>query len=226
MHLKPVTLVAMSSFAMLTSTLVQGASLAPDLLILKASVRTMDKAQPTAEAVGIAGNRIAAVGSTADLRPLAGPGTRLIDAAGHTVVPGFHDAHFHWLGGGFSITNVDLRDASSPAELARRLSEHAKRLPKGSWILGGDWGHENWPGTPLPTKDMIDAVTPDHPVLVNRLDGHMALANSLALGLAHVTEDTKDVDGGLIVRGARSEPTLVLKDAAMAYVEKVISPRS
>ncbi|MGE3310905.1 MAG: amidohydrolase [Limisphaerales bacterium] len=150
----------------------------------------------------------------------------MIDAAGHTVVPGFNDAHVHWLSGGFSITSMDLRDASSPAELARRLDEHAKTLPKGTWILGGDWDHENWPGTPLPTREMIDAATPDHPVFVNRLDGHMALANSLALGLARVTKDTKDVDGGLIVRNAQGEPTGVLKDAAMAYVEKVIPPRS
>ncbi len=224
--MNPAILVAMSTSAMLTSTLARGNSLAADLLILNASVRTMDPAQPKAEAVAIAGNRIAAVGSTADLRRLAGPGTRLIDAAGHTVVPGFNDAHVHWLSGGFSIANVDLRSASSPTEVARRIGEHARKLPQGSWILGGDWDHENWPGSPLPTKDMIDAVTPEHPVFVNRLDGHMALANSLALRLARVTKDTQDVDGGLIVRDAQGEPTGVLKDAAMAYVEKVIPPRS
>lgn len=126
--MKPAILVALSTFAMLTSTVGRGASLVADLLILNATVRTMDPAQPKADAVAIAGNRIAAVGSTADLRPLAGPRTRVIDTAGPTVLPGFNDAHVHWLGGGFSITNVDLRDASSPAELARRLGEHAQHL--------------------------------------------------------------------------------------------------
>jgi len=212
--------------AMLTTTPAEPPLLAPDLLILNAAVRTMDSSQPKAEGIAIAGNRIVAVGSTAVLRPLAGAKTRVIDAGGKSVLPGFNDAHVHWLSGGFSITNVDLRDAASPAEFARRIGDYAKKLPKGRWILGGDWDHEKWPGTPLPTKEMIDAVTPDHPVFVNRLDGHMSLANSLALKLAKVTKETKDVDGGVIVRDTKGEPTGILKDAAMAYVERVIPPRS
>jgi len=212
--------------AMLTTTQAQTPSLAPDLLILNAKVHTMDSARPTAEAIAIAGNRIAAVGSTSDIRALAGGKTRVIDASGKSVLPGFNDAHVHWLMGGFSITNVDLRDATSPQEFARRISEHAKRIPKGRWILGGDWDHEKWPGTPLPTKDMVDAVTSDNPVFVNRTDGHMALANSLALKLAKVNKDTKDVPGGLIVRDPNGEPTGILKDAAMDLVDKVIPANS
>lgn len=211
---------------LITSAPAQTPSLAPDLLILNATVRTMDPTQPAASAVAIAGNRILAVGATADLRPLAGPKTRVIDAGGKSVLPGFNDAHVHWLSGGFSITNVDLRDATSPAEFARRIGEFAKQLPQGRWILGGDWDHEKFPGAQLPTREMIDSVTPDHPVFVSRLDGHMALANSLALKLAKVTKDTPDVDGGLIVRNAQGEPTGILKDAAMNFVEKVIPPRS
>jgi predicted amidohydrolase YtcJ len=129
--------------------------------------------------------------------------------------------------GGFSITNVDLRDARSTDEFARRIGDHAKKLPKGRWILGGDWDHEKWPGTPLPTKEMLDAVTPDNPVFVNRTDGHMALANSLALRLAGVSKDTKDVAGGLIVRDPKTgEPTGVLKDAALDLVDKAVPERS
>lgn len=224
--MKPLIVAVTLLSAMPNSTPAAPASLAPDLLILNAAVRTMDAAQPKAEAVAILGNRILAVGATADLRSLAGPKTRVIDAGGKSVLPGFNDAHVHWLSGGFSITNVDLRDASSPAEFARRIGEFAKKLPKGRWILGGDWDHEKFPGAQLPTKEIIDAVTPDHPVFVSRLDGHMSLANSLALKLANVTKDTKEVDGGLIVRDAKGEPTGILKDAAMAYVEKVIPPRS
>jgi predicted amidohydrolase YtcJ len=217
--------------AMLTTSLLGAAPAGqpppiPDLLILNAAVRTMDPAQPTAGALAVTGNRIVAVGSTAALRSLAGAKTRVIDARGRSVLPGFNDAHVHWLGGGFATTNVDLRDAPTPAEFARRLGEFARKQAKGRWILGGNWDHENWPGAPLPTRDMIDAVTPDHPVFVDRLDGHMALANSLALRLAGVTRDTPDVPGGLIVRDARGEPTGILKDAAMACVEKAIPPRS
>ena len=116
--------------------------LAPDLVIINAAVHTMDPARPTAEAVAVLGNRIAAVGSTADMRALAAPGTRVIDAGGKLVLPGFNDAHVHFLMGGFSLANVDLRDAQSPQELAKRLSDYARKLPKGRWILGGDWDHE------------------------------------------------------------------------------------
>ncbi len=224
------TLVAVIPVActMLTSTAsAKPSSLAPDLVIINAAVHTMDAARPTAEAVAVLGNRIAAVGSTAEIRALAGPGTRVIDADGKSVLPGFNDAHVHFLMGGFSLANVDLRDAASPEEMARRLGEYAKKLPKGRWILGGDWDHERWPGAPLPTREMIDAATPDHPVFVNRLDGHMALANSLALKLAGVTKETKDPPGGVIVHDPKTgEPTGILKDGAESLVERVVPEKS
>ncbi len=200
--------------------------MAPDLLIVNAAVRTMDSARPTAEAVAVLGHRIVAVGSSADLRSLASAGTRVIDAQGRTLCPGFNDAHVHFLMGGFSLANVNLRDAASPAEMARRLGDYARKLPKGRWILGGDWDHERWPGAPLPTRGMIDEATPDHPVFVTRLDGHMALANSLALKLAGITRETRDPDGGLIVRDNKGEPTGILKDAAEDLVDRVVPPKS
>src|SRR5947207_2867013 len=120
-----------------------------------------------------------------------------------------------------------MRDEKTPEEFARRIGAFTKKIPNEQWILGGDWEHEKWPGTPLPTKEMIDAVTPDNPVFVNRTDGHMALANSLALGLAKVTKAMRDVPGGLIVRDEKTgEPTGVLKDAATDLVDKVIPARS
>lgn len=220
-----ITLAALFVMPTLSSN-AQGNSLAPDLLIVNGSVHTMDSNRPTAEAVAILGNRIVALGSSADIRSVAGPNTRIIDAHGNTVIPGFNDAHVHFLEGGFSLASVDLRDAKSPEEMARRLDEFAKKTPKGRWILGGQWDHEKWPGAPLPTRQMIDAATPDNPVFVNRLDGHMALANSLALKLARVTRETKDPAGGLVVRDAAGEPTGVLKDAAESLVEKAIPPKS
>lgn len=202
-------------------------ALAADILIVNATVRTMDEARPRAEAVAVYGGRIVAVGATDEMRRYAGTGTRVIDARGALLLPGFNDAHVHFLSGGFQLSSVDLRDAATPAEFAERIRRFASKLPKGRWVTGGDWDHERWPEVggraPLPTKELIDEHTPDTPVFVNRLDGHMALANSLALKLAGVTRETKDPPGGLIVRDPRTnEPTGVLKDAAMSFVYRVM----
>jgi predicted amidohydrolase YtcJ len=197
-----------------------------DLVIVNARVRTMDAARPEAEAVAVRGNRIAAVGTNEEIRRMAGARTRVVDAGGASVLPGFNDAHVHFLSGGFQLSSVDLRDAPTPQEFAERIRRFAEHLPKGRWVTGGDWDHERWPGVngnaPLPTKELIDSFTTDRPVFVNRLDGHMALANSYALKLAGVTRDTPDPPGGLIVRDAKTgEPTGVLKDAAQSFVWKV-----
>ncbi len=197
--------------------------MAPDIVIVNATVHTMDTNRPLAEAVAILGNRIAAIGASAEIRALTGSKTHVIDAAKRLVLPGFNDAHVHFLSGGFQLANVDLRDAKSPQEFADRIHRFAGRIPKGQWIVGGEWDHERWPGAPLPTREIVDAATTNNPVFVSRLDGHMALGNSLALKIAGVTRETKDVDAGLIVRDPKTgEPTGLLKDAAMAYVEKII----
>jgi predicted amidohydrolase YtcJ len=200
--------------------------MSPSLVILNASVHTMDTNHPTASAIAVFGNKIAAVGDTAEIAKLAGPNTRKIDAAGKLVLPGFNDSHTHFLMGGYSLSSVDLRDATTTEEVAKRLAAYASKIPKGRWITGGDWDHEKWPGAPLPTKEMIDAATPDSPVFVNRLDGHMCLANSLALKLAKVTKETKDPPGGVVVRDKNGEPTGVLKDGAESLVEKVMPEKT
>ncbi len=206
--------------------LAQQPTIAADLIVVNAAIRTMDKARPRAEALAVVGNRIVAVGANDEIKNMAGAKTRVIDARGKLVLPGFNDAHVHFLSGGFQLSSVDLRDAATPQEFARRIGEFAKKTPKGRWITGGDWDHERWTPAVLPTKELIDAVTPDTPVFVNRLDGHMALANSAALKLAGVTRDTKDVAGGLIVRDKSGEPTGILKDAAMNYVYRVVPDSS
>ncbi|HYG83196.1 MAG TPA: amidohydrolase [Pyrinomonadaceae bacterium] len=206
---------------------VGGQGMVAELVIYNARVRTMDGRQPAAEAVAVYGNRVVAVGSSEEIRKLAGKGTRLIDAHGALVLPGFNDAHVHFLSGGFQLASVDLRDAATPQEFSERIRRFARGITKGRWITGGDWDHERWPGAQLPTKELIDAFTADTPVFVSRLDGHMALANSLALKLAGVTRETQDPPGGLIVRDPKTgEPTGVLKDAAMSYVYKVIPDAS
>lgn len=226
--MNPSSVFLTGTLVMLSSSIpCEASGLAADLLVVNASIHTMDSARPIAEALAIVGNRIAAVGSSAEIRALGADRTRVIDAGGKLVLPGFNDAHVHFLMGGFSLSSIDLREAQSPREMAAKLAEYVKDKPGGRWILGGSWDHEKWPGAPLPTREMIDAATPDHPVFVHRLDGHMALANSLALKLAGVTKETKDPPGGVIVRDpATGEPTGVLKDAAEDLMDRAIPERS
>ena len=167
-------------------------ALAPTLIIIDGRVHTMDPARPTADAIAVYGNRVVAIGSNKEIKSMAGAQTRVIDAHGQLVLPGFNDAHVHFLSGGFQLASVDLRDANSPEEFANRIRRFAEKLPPGRWITGGDWDHERWLGASLPTKELIDHYTPNTPVFVNRLDGHMSLANSVALKLAGVTRETKD----------------------------------
>ncbi len=193
-----------------------------DLVVINANIRTMDEKNPTARSIAVLGNKIIAVGSEKDTQPLIGKTTTVIIAKGRLVLPGFNDSHIHFMDGGAGLSSVDLRDAKTPQEFIERIKNFAAKLPKGRWILNGNWDHENWTPNDLPTAAMIDAVTPDNPVFINRLDGHMALANSLAMKLAGVDKNTKEVAGGVIVRDSDGNPTGVLKDAAMDYIYKVI----
>jgi predicted amidohydrolase YtcJ len=184
----------------------------------------VDSSRPEAEAVAVTGDRIVAVGTRADVERLRGTSTRVIDGAGRFLMPGFNDAHIHLMTGGAQLDSVDLKDAATQAEFARRIGERTKTTAKGEWILGGNWDEQQWPGAPLPTRELVDALTPDTPVFVNRYDEHMSLANSVVLRLAGVTAKTPDPPGGVIVRDAKGNPTGILKDAAQAYVYKVIPP--
>jgi predicted amidohydrolase YtcJ len=193
-----------------------------DLVLLNGKIWTVNEKQPEAEAVAALSNRIIAVGTSKDVRKFIGPQTRVIDLQGRRVVPGFNDAHVHFFNGGAGLASVQLRDAKTPQEFANRIGAFAAKIPTGRWILEGNWDHENWSPAQLPTRQMIDAITPQHPLFVQRLDGHMALANSAALKLAGITKATPDPPGGVIVRDEAGEPTGVLKDAAMNAVYKVI----
>jgi predicted amidohydrolase YtcJ len=180
-------------------------------------------AEPWAGAVAVTGDTISAVGDSAEIAALAGPETKVLANGQAMVTPGFMDGHLHFLDGGFQLASVDLRPADAKAEFIERVAAFVSERKPGEWIVGGDWDHERWPGTPLPRKDWIDSVTPDNPVLLYRLDGHMGLANSAALRLAGVTKETKDIPGGVIVRDPKTgEPTGVLKDEAMGPVQAVI----
>ncbi len=156
-----------------------------DLVVTNANIRTMDAKRTIARSMAVTAGRIIAIGSDADTKKLMGPGTRVVDAKGRLVLPGFNDAHVHFIPTGHQLSQINLRDAKTPEEFVRRIKEFAAKLPKGRWITGGRWDHENWTPANIPTAAMIDAATPDNPVFINRLDGHMALANSLAMRLAH-----------------------------------------
>ena len=192
--------------------------------LVNARVWTGNPAQPEAEAIAINGDRIVAVGRTAEIRDLAGTEPP-IDLGGRFVVPGFTDAHVHFLDGGFRLSSVQLRDARTREEFVSRIKAFAATVPAGTWITGGDWDHTLWGGE-LPRRDWIDAVTPDHPVWINRLDGHMALANSAALRAAGVADTVADIAGGEIVRDTAQRPTGLLKDNAMDLVVAKVPPPS
>ena len=192
-----------------------GTKPAPATLIVYGKIWTGDSTQPLAQALVTRADTILMVGDSADAVRYAGEGTQVIPAGAGLVTPGFADGHLHFLDGGFQLASIDLRDAQTKEEFVGRLKAFAAERQPGEWILGGNWDHENWPGAPLPERSWIDSVTPRNPVFVQRLDGHMALANSLALKAAGITRATPEIPGGTIVRDKTTgEPTGVLKDEA------------
>jgi predicted amidohydrolase YtcJ len=195
-----------------------------DLLFRGGSVWTGAPGDARAAALAARDGRVLAVGSEAEVSAAVGRAPRVVELEGRTLLPGFVDAHTHFLLGGTKLSGVDLRGASTPGELARRIGDFAAQLRPGEWITGGDWDHERWGGE-LPRAEWIDALTPGNPVFVNRTDAHMALANSLALAAGGVDAGTADPAGGQIVREpVAGTPTGILKDAAMALVSRAVPP--
>jgi hypothetical protein len=194
------------------------------LIITNGAIYTVDKQHPRADAVAVIGDRIVAVGSRAEIDLWRGPETRVIDAGRKLVLPGFNDAHVHFIQGGAQLDQVQLTDAASPQEFAKRIAAQAKKTPKGEWILGGRWDETKWPKQELPTKELVDGVTGATPIFVERYDGHEALANSTAMKVAGVDVKTADVPGGVIVRDASGNPTGIFKDAAQELIYKVVPP--
>ena len=194
----------------------------PDLLIINAKIWTVDEVNPVAEAVAVKGNRIFKVGINKDLQKLAGQKTRIINARGKLVVPGFNDAHLHFIGGGLALMNVDLNGCRTLVEIQQKIKERVNELPKDSWITGRGWDHTLFNNGKWPTKEDLDAVSPDHPVFVRRVDGHVGWANSLAIKLAQIGPETQSPDGGEVVRDKTGGPTGIFKESAMGLVGKVV----
>ena len=173
-------------------------------------------------AVAIAGGKILAIGDSAEIARYVGSRTQVLQAHGGLIMPGLADGHTHFIAGGFQLASVNLRDAATPQEFVRRLREYASHLKPGEWILGGDWDHTLWRGAPLPHHEWIDSVTPNNPVFISRLDGHMALANAAAMRAAKITSATRDPVGGEIPRDARGEPIGIFKDNAEGLIDAAI----
>ncbi|MDZ7263499.1 MAG: amidohydrolase family protein [candidate division KSB1 bacterium] len=194
-----------------------------DLIMVDGKIYTVEPAQPWAEACAIKDGKFIAVGKSEAIQKFKGKRTGMIDLNGRLVLPGFNDAHVHFADGGFYLAGINLRDAKDETEFVARIKNYAAKLNKGEWILNGNWDHEVWPSKKHPNKALIDSVTTENPVLVQRLDGHIALANSLALKLAGITKATPNPQGGEIVKDPRTgEPTGILKDNAQSLVGAVI----
>jgi predicted amidohydrolase YtcJ len=208
-----------------------GSLMGADLVLLHGKIWTGEPASPPgakqvpakfAEAVAIANGHFLAVGTSSDIQTYIGRNTKIIDLKGRLAVPGLIDSHAHFIYGGFQLLSVNLKDARSEEEFTRRIAEKAKTIEPGQWLMGGEWDEQGWPSAKLPTRQMIDAATPNTPVFLSRYDGHAILANSLALKLAGVTRATPDPVGGVSVRDATGEPTGVFKDAAQDLISRAI----
>jgi predicted amidohydrolase YtcJ len=177
-----------------------------------------------AKAMAVRGDRIVAVGAENDVLKYKGPATKIVDLQGQFVMPGFNDAHMHLTEAGFKRLTVDLTGVRSLDEFRERIGKRAETAAPTEWITGSGWDETLWIGKELPTRWEIDEVAADHPVFLVRIDGHVAVANTLALKLAHVTIASKNPEGGQIARDATEQPNGILRETAQELVRSVIPP--
>ncbi|NND79336.1 MAG: amidohydrolase [Maribacter sp.] len=196
-----------------------------DSIVKNCMIWTGNANMPIAEAMAIKADTIIAIGSREEIRKFKGKATQIIDTGKKFITPGFIDAHIHLLMGGNALLSVELRDASTKEEFVSRIATQAKKLDSNAWIVEGNWDHTLWGGQ-LPTREWIDDSTLENPVAVYRIDGHMILANAVALKIAGIDKDTPDVPNGEIVRHADGTPTGILKSEAMYLVLNKIPPLS
>jgi predicted amidohydrolase YtcJ len=197
------------------------------VILVNGKIWTGDRERPEIEALAVWQGRILAAGTNAQARALAGPATTVIDLHGRRAVPGFYDAHLHLLGSGLRLNQVSLKDAKNEQEFGERLVQFDRKLPRDGWLIGGDWDHDRAFAGKLPTSAILDRYVPNRPVFLRRYDGHMALANSMALKTASITAQTPDPSGGVIYRDPRTkEPTGILRDNAMDLVSRLVPPPS
>jgi predicted amidohydrolase YtcJ len=208
---------------LLLATCLSSAQSLADIVVTNARVYTLNSKQPWANAVAIRGQKILAVGSAKDIEPYRGPSTRMIDAGGRLVLPGFTDCHIHFLDGALSMQLVQLEGAKDVPEIQKRVKAYADAHPREPWVLGGGWTYPAVGPTNLPDKKYLDEIVPDRPVYLDAFDGHTSWANSKALQMAGITRETPNPPGGEIVRDPKTgEATGAIKEAADALVRRVV----
>lgn len=185
-----------------------------DMIVVNARVYTVNAQQAWAEAIAVRGGKIVAVGDNATIKGYQGKETKVIDAAGHLVLPGFTDCHIHFMEGSLGLTQVDLNAAGSVAEIQKRVKEYAESHPNEPWIEGMGWTYPTFKPSGLPDKKILDAVVADRPVFLSAFDGHSSWANSKALAMAGINRNTPDPPNGKIVRDEHGDATGALKEAA------------
>jgi predicted amidohydrolase YtcJ len=194
-----------------------------DTVLVHARIYTVNAKQPWAEALAIKDGHIIAVGSDKEIQALRGSSTKMLDAQGHLVFPGFTDSHIHFLDGSLSLLRVNLEGMATIPEMQKAVKTYAAAHPDAAWILGRGWAYPVFAPSGLPDKKYLDAVVPDRPVYLESYDGHTYWANSKALQLAGITRDTPNPPNGTIVRDARGEATgAIQEDAADALIRRAI----
>lgn len=201
-----------------------GAQSGVTLLLVHGKVWTGGVNDKPAEAVAIAGNRVAAVGSSAEILKLKRSGVWTFDLHGHLVLPGFDDERVHFYQGGADLEGPQLRLAQSQEDVRDTLADFAYHVPKGRWILGGNWDYMHWRKPRLPAHKLIDSVTGNCPTFLKSADGRIWLANKAALRIAGIDRNTPDPPGGTIMHDAKGNPTGILTGTAGKLVERVIPP--
>jgi hypothetical protein len=230
MHLLRTSLLAIFITASLASIISAQSTPAntPDWILYHGVILTgegLSEAKPQiVPAIAIANGKVLAIGSDAEIKRLAGPQTKLRDLHGAFVMPGLNDAHVHLGGAGQTKLNVDLTGSKSLDEMLQRIQAKAQQSPAGHWLTGGGWDHTLWTDKTLPSRQDLDRVTGDHPTLLERIDGHIAVANTAALTAAGITGKSKAPQGGAIDLDSKGEPTGILRDTEMEEVEKIIPP--
>lgn len=202
---------------------------APDLVLVGGTVITVDDATPEAEAVAVKDGRILAVGSSDEIRAMAGRGTEVVELDGRVVMPGFIEGHGHFLGLGQARMTVDLQGTTSWDQIVALVAEAVAEAEPGTWITGRGWHQERWDPAPentfdgVPTHHTLSEVSPENPVLLTHASGHASLANAAAMDAAGITADTPDPAGGTFVRDAEGNPTGFLRQAAQGQARAALN---
>lgn len=200
----------------------QNESQKADLIITNAIIWTGNEQQPKASSMAIVADSILAIGSDDDIMKFKGTSTKVLDVDKKFITPGFIDTHVHLIDGGFNLLSIQLNTSKSPEDFIDRVAKYTKTVPPGTWIVGGQWNTSEWDNQP--TKEWIDKYTPNNPVYLTSQNGHAALANSLAMDIAGITNKTKEIEGGVIERNEINELTGIFKDNAMTLISSQIPP--